>query len=310
MITNQIIYFDERQHKYTDSRGNIYTSTTTIIPKYHESFDTDGIALACERIGKNPAHPKYSKYKGMTAEMIKLKWKTASIIGLDNGNEKHNYLEDTIKKATHYRTIDGTDLIQDRLFTIEDISSGEFGEVDINWFVTSGISFRYPDIYSSIITLHTAGFKFYAEVGVYNTELLVSGKIDLIAVKEKQFIIIDWKTNKDDIRYESGYFEKDINDKPTNNFVHTNLYMKYPIHFLSSSTGVHYNLQVSGYAWLLEQFGYVNLGNIIYQIRETNEGFVEKVDKISLFDYRQHSESMFRHHFESRILKTQLKMFV
>ncbi|MCK9429933.1 MAG: hypothetical protein M0R17_08005 [Candidatus Omnitrophica bacterium] len=308
MITNQIIYFDERLHKYTDSRGNIYTSVTTVIPKYHEEFKTDDVAAACERIGRNPAHPKYLKYKGKTAAEIKYGWNKIKVDALANGNKKHDYLEDTVKKATNYRTIEGTDLIQDRLFTIEDIANNTFGELSIEWFITSGIAFRYPKIYSAILTLHNAGFKFYAEVGVYNVELLVSGKIDLIAVKGLDFIIIDWKTNKDDIRYEAGYFDKDMNGKSTNIFISTNKYMRYPLHFLPDSIGNHYNLQVSGYAWLLEQFGFKNIGNIIYQIRETEEGLVEKVDKISLFDYREKSASMFKHHFENRILKPQLKI--
>lgn len=310
MITGRIIYFDERLHKYTDDRNNPYTSVTTVIPKYHEEFDTEGVSLACERIGKNPAHPKYPKYKGMTAEMIKSKWKKISDDALVNGSRKHDYLEDTFKKATHYRTIEGTDLIQDRLYTIEDIIDNSFGELEIDWFITSGISFRYPIIYDAILVLHNAGFKFYSEVGVYNTELLISGKIDLIAVKNKTFLIIDWKTNKDNINYESGYYEKDMEGKSTNIFIPTRKYMRFPIHFLTDSTGTHYNLQVSGYAWLIEQFGFINIGNIIYQIREDENGYVEKVDKLILYDYRLHSESMFRHYFEGRKLKSQLQLFI
>ena len=310
MSDRRIIYFDESQHSYTDNMGNPYTSTTTVISKYYEEFETDKIALACEKIGRNPSHPKYLKYRGMTAAEIKLKWKTISDVSLVNGNIKHNYLEDTIKRSTSYRTIDGTDLIKDRLFTIEDILTGEFGELDLDWFVTSGISFKYPAIFNAIVTLHQAGFKFYAEMGVYNIDTLVSGKIDLVAVKDKTFIIIDWKTNKDDIRFESGYFEKDMEGRTTNNFIYTNKYMLYPLHFLPDSTGVHYNLQVSGYAWLLEQFGYTNLGNIIYQIRETEDGLVEKVDKIKLQDYREYSSLMFKHHYANRPLKKQLNLFM
>lgn len=305
---NPIIYFDERLHKYTDDRGNTYSSVTTIISKYYEQFETDKIALACERIGRNPAHPKYLKYKGKTADEIKLSWKDTSDTALANGSIKHDYLEDTIKKATKYRTIEGTDFIQDRLFTADDIISKEYGELDINWFIQSGIAFRYPKIYNAIVTLHHNGFKFYAEVGVYNIALLVSGKIDLLAVKDKQFIIIDWKTNKDDIRYESGYFEKDLDGVVTKNFIYTNKYMKYPLQFLADSTGVHYNLQVSGYAWLLEQFGFVNIGNLIYQIRETNDT-VEYVNDVQLQDYKGFAESMFTHHFTNRELKQDLFLF-
>lgn len=308
-MSSQIIYFDERLHKYTDDRGNTYTSVTTIIPKYGESFPADDVALACERIGRNPLHPKYPKYKGLSAEEIKAKWALTSIEALDKGNVKHNYLEDIIKRATGYRTVEGTDLILDRLFTIDDVIDNTIGELNIEWFSYIGIASRYPQIYSAILTLHNAGFKFYAEVGVYHIDWLISGKIDLIAIKDRDFIIIDWKTNKDDIRYESGYFEKDLEGKTTTNFIYTNKYMKFPLHFLSDSTGNHYNLQVSGYAWLLEQFGFTNLGNIIYQIREKDNGVVEYVNKLSLQDYREHSKSMFNHYFESRTLKTQLKLF-
>lgn len=308
-MSSQIIYFDERQHKYTDDRGNIYTSVTTVIPKYGEEFQTDEIALACERIGRNPLHPKYPKYKGLSADEIKAKWALTSIEALDKGNTKHNYLEDIIKRATGYRTIEGTDLILDRLFTVDDIIDNTIGELNIEWFTYIGIASRYPSIYSAILTLHKAGFRFYAEVGVYHSEWLISGKIDLIAVKDKEFIIIDWKTNKDDIRYESGYFEKDLEGKTTTNFIYTNKYMRFPLHFLPDSTGTHYNLQVSGYAWLLEQFGFINLGNIIYQIREKEDGLVEHVSKLSLKDYREYSKTMFNHYFENRTLKTQLKLF-
>ena len=307
MILNQIIFFDERLHKYTDDRGNEYTSTTTCISKYYEEFDKEAIAKACERIGNNPAHPKYAKYKGKSAAEIKLGWQTTTDEALANGSCKHDYLEDAFKKATKYRTIEGTDFICDRLFTIEDVGTDRFGYLEIEWFRSSGIAFRYPKIYEAILVLHNAGFRFYAELGVYNVELLISGKIDLVAIKGKEFIIIDWKTNKDDIRYESGYFEKDMNGKSTPNFIHTNKYMKPPIHLLADSTGNHYNLQVSGYAWLLEQFGYVNIGNLIYQIRE-NEDKVERVDKINLYDYRNHSELMFKHHYANRNLKPQMKI--
>lgn len=309
MIEPCTIYFDERQHKYTDSLGNEYTSVTTCISKYYEEFEKDKIADACERIGRNPQHPKYLKYKGKSAEQIKAEWNITTVEALRNGSKKHDYLEDIIKRSTSYRLVDGTDLIQDRLFTIDDIANGTFGELSMDWFISSGIAGRYLQIYQAIQILHNAGFKFYAELGVYNQGLLISGKIDLVAIKYPEFIIVDWKTNKDDIRFESGYFEKDMEGKTTDHFVYTNKWMKFPLNNLADSTGTHYNLQVSGYAWLLEQFGLVNIGNIIYQIRES-EGIVERVDKIPLFDYKEYSALMFKHNHENRFLKTQLKLFV
>jgi len=302
------IYFDERLHKYTDDRGNTYSSVTTVISNYYEKFEEDKIALACERIGRNPNHPKYNKYKGKTAAEIKASWKDTSVTALINGSKKHDYLEDIIKRSTGYRTMEGTDFILDRLFTIDDIINDQYGEIDISWFVSTGIAFRYPDIYAAVTTLHSNGFKFYSEIGVYNVDILISGKIDLLAVKDKSFIIVDWKTNKADIKFESGYFEKDMEGNLTDSFIYTNKYLKYPLHFLADSTGNHYNLQVSGYAWLLEQFGFTNLGNIIYQIRE-KDGIVETVDRITLYDYRKYSSLMFEHHFQNRKLKPDLLLF-
>lgn len=304
------IFFDERQHKYTDDAGNTYTSMTTVIGKYYEDFDTDKVARACERIGRNPSHPKYIKYKGKSAEQIKKEWASITDEALENGTKKHNYLEDIIKCSTGYKTIDGTSLISDRLYTPEDVIDSNFGALDINWFHQVGIDKRYPLIYNTIIALHKAGYKFYAELGVYHTDLLISGMIDLVAIKDRHFIIIDWKTNKADIKFESGYFEKDMEGNLTDSFITTNKQMKYPLHFLPDSSGTHYNLQVSGYAWLLEQFGFINQGNVIYQIRENPDGTVERVDSIKLFDYREYSKLMLEHHYKNREKKEQLKMFL
>ena len=55
----RIIYFDEKQHKYTDDLGNAYTSVTTVIDKYAVHFDTMKVSRACERIGRNPTHKIY-----------------------------------------------------------------------------------------------------------------------------------------------------------------------------------------------------------------------------------------------------------
>ena len=55
------MYFNEEEHKYTDDLGNGYISVTTLIGKYTQEFKKEEIAAACERIGKNPRHPKYQK---------------------------------------------------------------------------------------------------------------------------------------------------------------------------------------------------------------------------------------------------------
>jgi hypothetical protein len=303
-----IIYFDERQHKYTDNLGNTFTSVTTVIPKYHTKFDTKGVALACEKIGRNPNHPKYLKYKGKSVKQIIAEWDKIRIDACENGSRKHDYLETSIKSATGYN-VDAEQFINGRIYTITDIINATYGELNINWFITTGIAERYPQIYKDILVLHNAGFKFYAEVGVYNVDLLISGLIDLLAVKDKSFIIIDWKTNRADIRFESGYYNKDENGELTNEFIYKNDFMSYPLQNLADSVGNHYNLQVSGYAWLCEQFGLTNIGNLIYQIRDDKFGITEKINRLTLNDYRSFASAMFQDHFSRRTLKSQILMF-
>ena len=49
------LYFNEKLHKYTDSRGIVYTSMTTVIGKYEVKFDT-------EKMSKIVTQSKKSQY--------------------------------------------------------------------------------------------------------------------------------------------------------------------------------------------------------------------------------------------------------
>ena len=86
----RILYFNEEEHKYTDDLGNGYISVTTLIGKYTQEFKIEEIAAACERIGKNPRHPKYQKYKGKTKKQILWEWEQETIKACDKGTKKHS----------------------------------------------------------------------------------------------------------------------------------------------------------------------------------------------------------------------------
>ena len=49
----RVIYFNEEEHKYSDNFNNIYTSTTTLVGKYHEKFEDNKKAI--EYIGSTGA---------------------------------------------------------------------------------------------------------------------------------------------------------------------------------------------------------------------------------------------------------------
>jgi len=111
------IFFDEEAHKYTDEYANIYTSTTTVIGNYSNKFDVKSMARNCARAGRkgNP------KYKGKTEAMLEAEWAWMTKVACDEGNDKHNFLERTIKQHTGYNLVGSNCYINSRIHTVVDI---------------------------------------------------------------------------------------------------------------------------------------------------------------------------------------------
>jgi len=275
MIEERIIYFNEELHKYTDQFGNAYTSATTKLDQYAPKKDFVGIAKACERAGKNPMHRNYLKYRGKTYKQLLKEWGHITDVSLVRGNKEHNYLEDTVKIANGFKTRykSKKPLHSNRaymnMYSVYDLATGELddiGNVTIDTLKAEHLHIKYPDVFSLIVTLSKKGYKFYPEIVVYHPDLLIAGMIDLLAVKGKEFIIIDWKTNKGDIRFEAGYYLKDDDGNMLDEFKLTGETYKYPISHLPYSVGYKYSLQLSLYAAFVERFGYTCKGLILVHI--------------------------------------------
>lgn len=271
------IYFNEKQHSYTTEAGLPFISATQLKAKYVKKFSDKAydIAKACEKIGRNPRHEKYFKYRNKTAKQILAEWDNESEIGRINGNEKHDYLEDTIKSSTNFYSIfksrysnNKSDLI--KLYTVNDVLNNidngiSFGRLDVDYFEKVGIKIKYPEIYDIIVEFANQGWTIYSEVCGYNLEYMVSGLIDLLLVKDNRFAILDWKTGKAPIRFESGYWEKD-NNGIISNYKFTDDTMKYPINHLPQSTGIEYTIQLSIYTKFVEDLGLEHFVSVIFQI--------------------------------------------
>ena len=310
-MNNRQIYFNEKKHRYTDEFGNFYTSVTTLIGNYENKFSdkADDIALACERIGKNPFHAKYERYKNMTAMEIKRSWNKTSDVALDRGNKRHNFLEDSVKTSSGFVRL-RPKLTGDRLYTVDNIlKDTSIGLVNLRDFERTGVRERYPRIYKIISALVQDGWRLYAEIGVYNVDLLVSGLIDLFAVKGNQFIIVDWKTNKMPIQFIGGYYEKD-NKGNVSNFKVTNETMKVPLNYLQQCDGSKFGLQLGTYSFMAEFFGLEFSGAIICQILHdtyTKEDDVpnkwiglERVETYEIPYMKDDVEKMLNHYVYSR----------
>lgn len=271
------LYFDEELHKYYDDYDNQLTSVTTVIDKYVPKFDIELMARNCWKAGLkgNP------KYKGLSIAQIKARWEKHKVNGLERGNEKHNFLETSVKHSSNYYKFHPRHESNNRrLYTIpEIINNNKYGELQLEEFIICGVKDKYPQIFAVIESLVKAGYRIYSEVGVYNVELLVTGLIDIIFIKGNKFIILDWKTNKAPIRFEAGYYEKNEFDELTDKFIFTDDKFEAPVN-LPASVGYKYAIQLNTYAYLASQFGLELEKLILCQIREVkvNDIITEEVN--------------------------------
>ena len=275
------IFFNEEEHKYTNELGFTYTSTTTAIAKYCPEKDFKKIAEICAKIGCNPRHPKYLNYKGKTSQQLLNEWAKETDRACTAGTAKHNFLETAVKSCTGY-TLNAKGFINGKIYTLDDVMNNHnFGRLKIKDFERTGIKDKYPEIYDILVSLHNAGYYIYAEIGVYDDLYGISGLIDILCINHKtnDFIIVDWKTNKAPMRFDAGYYEKQSNGlldlnkwKPSiDTFI-------YPLNKLADSTGNHYTMQLSTYAYLVTTFGYNFKSIILCHIRPLESAFIPRED--------------------------------
>lgn len=237
------LFFKESEHKYNDIFGNNYTSCTTLLHNYTPAFNRDYWLR------------KKSKELGKSEKEIAKDWKDITDESCNRGNATHNYLEDGIrnvsmfKKAVQYLT----DMKSGQMVTVADLPKLIVKPLDIPAFIKATDN-KYPEIYSVFKYYTDNGYIIYSEIGCFLIDYLISGTIDVLAVREDQFVILDWKTNKDGLIFESGYYRKDKSQFPhqiTNEWVRKDDRMNAPVSHLPDCNGIVYSLQLSMYATMV-----------------------------------------------------------
>jgi len=300
--TDYKLFFDEERHKYYDEYNNPLTSVTTVIGKYEYKFDAQKMARICWKSGLK-GNPKYA---GKSVEQLLREWDKTSKDALAQGNEKHNYLEVAVKDSSQFYKFHSRHPGNNRrLYTIpEVIEHPGYGELSLQVFVETGIKDRYPAIYNTIATLVGYGYRIYSEIACFSIELLVTGLIDILLIRGKSFIILDWKTNKAPIRFDSGYWEKDATGALTNVWCPNDHMFKFPLTHLASSIGNKYAIQLATYAYLVSTFGLKCEGLILCQIVQNIDG--TETTKIEPYPMLlKEAEAMLRHHVTTIDLKSQ-----
>ena len=244
IFNDNFLYFDEGPHKYTDTYGNEYISVTTIIGNYSPKFDKDYWL-----------HKK-ARELGITEKELAKRWQDITDEACIRGSHTHNGLEDGIKGSSMFKdAIKYLNQIETgRCITVADIPNLKARPLDIEKF-KEATNNKYPKIYEVFDFYITRGYTIYSEIGVFLPNLLISGTIDVLAIKSDRFVILDWKTNKDGLHFTSGYYKKDKTCKPvqlTNNWIEKDEKMLPPFNTLPECNGSHYTIQLSTYARMVE----------------------------------------------------------
>ena len=241
---NIFLYFDEACHKYTDSNRNEYISVTTLIHDYVPKFDE-----------KYWLHKK-AREQGVTEKEIKRQWDRIKNEACDRGNKTHNGIENAIKEYSMFKNaIQYLNQVSGRCVTVADIPELIPTPLDIEGFIKATKN-KYEEIYRVFSYYQSKGYTIYSEIAVFDPELLISGTIDILCDRPTDFVILDWKTNRDGLKFEAGYFEKDkttIPNQLTNIWHKKNEKMLPPLNHLDNCNGSHYTMQLSMYARLTER---------------------------------------------------------
>lgn len=290
------IGFNEEEHRYYDDKGTNFTSVTTLIgkykPKYDQEFWSMFTALKEHNLYVKPEPLKQIIYINGIANTLKqltkdylysswqkevlIKWEIKNKEACIRGNIIHNKLEDNINKSKNDIKGNTNSFI---LPTGNKVIKTQH-ELD-----ATNLKEDFNFVYNRLSGYLDRGFSIFAEKRVFLMlfELFgIAGMIDCPLFYDKYFAILDWKTNEKELRDTAGYYKKiKIDGKwiKTNTWVETDEVFLEPLSHLSVSKLNEYALQLSLYAYILEQWGYILLDNgleiIHYPI--TNEPKLIKV---------------------------------
>ena len=238
------LFFEEQDHKYTDTFGNEYRSVTTLISDYYPHFDANYWA-----------HKK-AREQGKSEKAIKAEWDRIRNEACGRGTATHNGLEDAIKDVSKFK--DAIKYLEStksgRCITIADIPALIPVPLNIEQF-KEATNNKYEEIYRVFDFYTSRGYVIYSEIGAFLMDYLISGTIDIFCYSSTDFVILDWKTNRDGLKFEAGYYKKDKSTIPnqlTNEWVKKKEAMLPPLGHLDNCNGEHYTMQLSLYALMAE----------------------------------------------------------
>lgn len=238
------LIFEEAAHKYHDTLGNEYISTTTLLHDLAPKFDK-----------KYWLHKKAVQL-GITEKELEEQWNIITKEACERGTNVHNGLEDGIKGSSKFKQAIqylNTDEDGGEMITVADLNTinANYKLLDVKQFKEATDN-KYDNLYDVFEKYTNYGYKIYAEIGMFLIDYLISGTIDVLLVNEweNKAVIGDWKTNRSGLRFAAGYYRKDKKQHPaqlTSDWVEKKEFLLPPVQHLPHCNGSIYNLQLSMY---------------------------------------------------------------
>jgi len=285
------ISFDEPTHKYKDEHQLNYTSVTTLIGQVEPDYDSVYWAVyrALDKAHYRPRPFVESKeieimingkrtkcpISFLISGVIPVTQATNNILAMWEvikndaciwGTSRHQFLEDCINGFSKTTDV--------KFEKIQEMSSPAFALkiTNIEELNNSPLKDVYPFIYLKLVDYVNKGWIIYAEKRVYHHHYRIAGTIDVLLVKNGHFIILDWKTNKEKLKFVEGYYKKAWDAKrenkiKTSEFVATNKGFNAPLQHIPHCKGEIYTLQLSLYSLLCEAWGLKCHGIILCHFR-------------------------------------------
>lgn len=254
-----MVNFNETLHQYTNNQGVVYESVTQILHHYIPEFDKefwmfykvlqDKLGFPDDEFGKK-AYAKYLiqshgfNFKNKTLEELQ-----SISDGLGFGVE----LEDAYKKAEWKKKNDDS-LVRGTKFH-EDIEKKRLAQK--TKILECGNTVHYYSYNKGLENTEFGKNKIEGipELRLYNHKYKIAGTTDdPVFYPNKKVKINDFKTNRE-IKLKNAWGK-----------------MLYPLHKLDDCNFSHYNIQLSLYGWMLEQFGYEVVGLSIEHYLFNEEG--------------------------------------
>lgn len=237
---NGNIAFVEETHKYFDvtNPDAVFTSVTTMIHSYTQPFDKDfwSAYKALEKLLPKDVWNVEKKSLLSTKKFDKVLLELHNIDENDFNREQQGILDEWDEE--NRKSCDrGTKIHAD----LENSFYSKKDDINLSKFEIGG-KFECRKDYSELDIENGVYPEYLISRVSPDGKLRIAGQIDLLVKKGNKIIIADWKTNKK-IETKSFYNSK----------TKSSVRMKFPLNNLDDVNYWHYTLQLSTYAWMVQQ---------------------------------------------------------